>query len=74
MLPPKLETKRSTPHQTTLTLTIHEGRNRIIRRACAAVGLDLTSLKRTRIGPVLLGDLPEGDHRDLTEAELRALG
>jgi 23S rRNA pseudouridine2605 synthase len=74
MLPPKLEIKGSTPHATTLDLTIHEGRNRIIRRACAAVGLDLTSLKRTRVGPVLLGDLPEGDYRDLTEAELRALG
>ncbi len=73
MLPPKLEPRSSTPHETTLDLTIHEGRNRIIRRACAAVGLDLTSLKRIRVGPVLLGDLPEGDYRDLTEAELRAL-
>jgi 16S rRNA U516 pseudouridylate synthase RsuA-like enzyme len=36
--------------------------------------LDLTSLKRIRVGPVLLGDLPEGDYRDLTEEELRALG
>jgi 16S rRNA U516 pseudouridylate synthase RsuA-like enzyme len=38
------------------------------------VGLVLTSLKRTRVGPVLLGDLPEGEYRDLTEDELRALG
>jgi 23S rRNA pseudouridine2605 synthase len=74
MLPPNLEIRSSTPHETTLRLTIHEGRNRIIRRACAAVGLDLTSLKRIRVGPVLLGDLPEGDYRDLTEEELRALG
>ena len=74
MLPPNLEIRSSTPHETTLRLTIHEGRNRIIRRACAAVGLDLASLKRIRVGPVLLGDLPGGDYRDLTEAELRALG
>ena len=74
MLPPKVEIKSSTPQETTLDLTIHEGRNRIIRRACAAVGLVLTSLKRTRVGPVLLGDLPEGEYRDLTEDELRALG
>ena len=73
MYPPKLDNIRSTPHQTTLDLTIHEGRNRIIRRACAAAGLDLLHLKRTRVGPVVLGDLPEGEHRELTEDELEAL-
>jgi 23S rRNA pseudouridine2605 synthase len=73
MLPPWLEIAHVTPHHTTLNLTIHEGRNRIIRRACAAVGLNLTSLRRIRIGPILLGDLSEGDYRDLTEDELRAL-
>jgi 16S rRNA U516 pseudouridylate synthase RsuA-like enzyme len=30
-------------------------------------------LKRTRVGPVVLGDLPEGDYRDLSEDELEAL-
>jgi 23S rRNA pseudouridine2605 synthase len=73
MLPPKLTDLRRSPHQTTFRLTIHEGRNRIIRRACAAVGLDLTSLKRLRVGPVLLGDLPEGRHRELTEDEIKIL-
>jgi 23S rRNA pseudouridine2605 synthase len=69
MLPPKLANIRCSHSETTLNLTIHEGRNRIIRRACAAVGLDLISLKRLRVGPVLLGNLPEGDHRELTEEE-----
>jgi 23S rRNA pseudouridine2605 synthase len=73
MLPPKLEITRITPHRTTFNLTLHEGRNRIIHRACAAVGLDLTSLRRTRIGPVLLGNLPDGHYRNLTEDELGAL-
>jgi 23S rRNA pseudouridine2605 synthase len=58
---------------TTLRLIIHEGRNRIIRRACAAVGLNLVSLRRLRVGPVKLGDLPQGEHRPLTDAELGAL-
>ena len=58
---------------TSLDLTIHEGRNRIIRRACAAVGLRLISLHRTRVGPVTLGDLPEGEYRPLTLKELMAL-
>ena len=73
MLPPKLTHLRRTPHTTTFHLTIHEGRNRIIRRVCAAVGLDLISLRRVRIGPVVLGDLPEGDHRDLTVEEIEIL-
>ena len=73
MLPPKLQKVRATRGETTLNLTIHEGRNRIIRRACATVGLDLTRLKRIRVGPVVLRDLPEGDHRHLTEDELEAL-
>jgi 23S rRNA pseudouridine2605 synthase len=73
MLPPKLTNLRRSPHETTFHLTIHEGRNRIIRRACAAVGLDLLSLKRLRVGPVTLGDLPEGRYRNLTEEELEIL-
>ena len=73
MFPPKLTHLRRTPHTTTFHLTIHEGRNRIIRRACATVGLDLISLRRIRIGPVLLGDLPEGDHRELTDIEVEIL-
>ena len=69
MHPPKLTNLSRSRTETTLNLTIREGRNRIIRRACAAVGLDLISLKRLRIGPVILGDLPEGTTRELTEAE-----
>jgi 23S rRNA pseudouridine2605 synthase len=70
---PELTNLRRTPHITTLDMTIHEGRNRIIRRACAAVGLRLISLRRTRVGPVSLGDLPEGEYRPLTARELEAL-
>lgn len=73
MTPPAVSKPNPDKHKTTLRLTIHEGRNRIIRRACAAVGLDLLALKRVRVGPVLLGDLPEGRHRPLTEEELGAL-
>jgi 23S rRNA pseudouridine2605 synthase len=73
MHPPHLSNLRRTPDATTLNLTIHEGRNRIIRRACGAVGLRLISLRRIRVGPVTLGDLPEGDHRPLTAEELEAL-
>jgi 23S rRNA pseudouridine2605 synthase len=71
MRPPMLTNLHaSSPRETTFHLTLHEGRNRIIRRACRAVGLDLLSLKRLRIGPVALGDLPEGHIRELTEVEI----
>lgn len=74
MLPPKLtRLRRRSPEKTTLNLIIHEGRNRIIRRACAVVGLTLLSLKRVRVGPVRLGNLPEGSYRELTEKELNIL-
>lgn len=73
MFPPRITGLQSGPRYTTFDLTIHEGRNRIIRRACAAVGLDLTALHRTRVGPVILGDLPKGRYRPLTPSELAAL-
>lgn len=73
MSPPAISRIKKSGHHTTLHLTIHEGRNRIIRRACAVVGLGLVSLQRVRIGPVRLGDLREGEHRPLTDAELEGL-
>jgi 23S rRNA pseudouridine2605 synthase len=74
MLPPKLICLRRAEEKIILSLTIHEGRNRIIRRACAAVGLTLLVLRRVRVGPVKLWDLPQGQYRALTDEELRALG
>jgi 23S rRNA pseudouridine2605 synthase len=73
MLSPKLTRLCHTREKTILHLTIHEGRNRIIRRACAAVGLHLISLKRVRVGPVWLGVLPKGRYRSLTKEELKIL-
>lgn len=54
-------------------LTIHEGRNRIVRRMFEALGYQLTTLVRTRIGPVVLGDMASGDTRELTSKELGTL-
>jgi 23S rRNA pseudouridine2605 synthase len=73
MHPAEITNLRRSKQTTTLEVTIHEGRNRIIRRACLAVGLALISLHRTRVGPVTLGDLPEGEYRALTPSEIKAL-
>ena len=54
-------------------VTLHEGRNRIVRRMVASQGFELTALIRTRIGPVLLGDLAPGTTRELSGRELGTL-
>lgn len=56
-----------------LAVTIHQGRNRQVRRMCALAGLRVERLVRVREGPVRLGDLPPGRWRALTAEELAAL-
>lgn len=56
-----------------LRFILTEGRNRQIRRMCDLVELDVTDLIRTRIGPLELGDLPEGKWRPITSEEKAAL-
>lgn len=58
---------------TTVKFTLHEGRNRQIRKMCEKVGLKIISLRRIAIGSVMLGDLPVGKWRYLTEDEVKAL-
>lgn len=54
-------------------LTIHEGRNRQVRRMCDAIGHPVLRLVRTRIGPLADRDLAPGEWRPLTPDEVRAL-
>jgi 23S rRNA pseudouridine2604 synthase len=56
-----------------LRFVLKEGRNRQIRRMCELVDLQVVDLLRVRIGPLQLGDLPEGRWRLLTAAEREAL-
>ncbi|HEY8217063.1 MAG TPA: pseudouridine synthase [Acidimicrobiia bacterium] len=56
-----------------LELTIHEGRKRQVRRMCAAVGLSVNRLVRTRIGPLADTRLAPGAWRNLRPNEVRAL-
>lgn len=61
------------PGRAVLQITIHEGRNRQIRKMCEAVGLTVARLKRTSVGPVKLGMLKPGTWRELTPLELSGL-
>jgi 23S rRNA pseudouridine2604 synthase len=57
----------------TLRFILTEGRNRQIRRMCSLVRLRVRDLQRIRVGPVLLGNLPEGQWRPLSHKERAAL-
>jgi 23S rRNA pseudouridine2605 synthase len=56
-----------------LELTLHEGRNRQVRRMCEAVGHPVRRLHRTRYAGLGLGGLAPGEWRELTVAEVRSL-
>ena len=59
--------------ETALEVTIHDGRNRQVRRLCEREGLYVRKLTRVAEGPLLLGDLDEGKWRRLTASEIRKL-
>ncbi len=64
---------RENTFDTVLLISIHEGRNRQVRRMIDAIGHQVVSLKRVKFGPVELGSLPAGMWRSLTAAEIEKL-
>jgi len=56
-----------------IVVTIHEGRNRQVRRMFAAVGHEVVSLKRVGFATIKLHDLPRGQWRRLTDVEVKKL-
>lgn len=56
-----------------LHITIHEGRNRQVRRMCDAAGMKVRRLTRISEGTLQLGDLPSGQWRYLSESEIHRL-
>lgn len=73
IVPAQVEIISRGEKQWVLSVTIHQGLNRQVRRMCAKVGLTVHRLRRMREGSLLLGSLPKGAWRDLTEAEREQL-
>lgn len=71
--PPQLHLLGQAGNRATFEITIHEGRNRQIRRMCQAAGMTVLRLKRIREGTLELGDLPVGHWRYLTAEEIEKL-
>jgi 23S rRNA pseudouridine2605 synthase len=61
------------PNRVVVEIIICEGRNRQIRKMCEELGLDVARLKRTAVGSVRLGMLPQGKWRELTNDEIKSL-
>ena len=65
--------KDSGPRGSIVEITLHSGKNRIVRRMLDAVGHPVTRLARTRLGPLRLGNLRPGQTRPLSGEEIAAL-
>ncbi len=73
-MPSKVTVKHREESRSILIITISEGRNRQVRKMCAAVGHEVLRLCRVAEGPLQLASLKPGEFRHLTPAEIKALG
>jgi len=73
IIPAQVELLESDTRQALLQVTIHQGKNRQIRRMCAQVGLQVLRLRRIREDSLSLGNLEPGKWRYVTETEIKSL-
>lgn len=71
--PARVERVGGSASHSWLRITIHEGRNRQVRRMCEAVGHQVSRLKRVRLAFLELGELQPGQYRQLSAAEVARL-
>jgi pseudouridine synthase len=71
--PARVRLLRAGAESSELSIELHEGRNRQVRRMCDAVGHPVRSLRRVRVGPLTVDGLVPGSSRLLSPAEVAAL-
>ena len=71
--PAQVRMVKSSDQNDWISVTIHEGRNRQVRRMCEAVSLFVVRLRRVRYGSLEIGSLKPGQFRNLTDAEVKGL-
>jgi 23S rRNA pseudouridine2605 synthase len=79
----ELDGKRVVPHEfrivretadgVLLSVVVHEGMNRIVRRMMESAGIEVAKLTRARVGPLSVAGIPRGGYRELTPGELATL-
>jgi pseudouridine synthase len=72
-LPAKASFLKKAMRNSWLSITLYEGRNKQVKRMCAAVGHPVLKIKRIRFGSLKLGRLSPGDYRHLTKDEVKGL-
>ncbi len=72
-LPAKATFLKMAMRNSWLSITLYEGRNKQVKRMCAAAGHPVLKIKRVRFGSLKLGRLPAGDYRHLTKDEVKGL-
>ena len=72
-LPAKAYFLKKTLKNSWITVTLYEGRNRQVKRMCAALEHPVLKLKRIGFGTLYLDDLPQGRYRNLSQDEVKSL-
>jgi pseudouridine synthase len=70
VVPKEVRLFRETSEGVAVLIVIHEGLYHVVRRMMEAVGIEMTKLRRTRLGPLRIQGIPSGAWRDLTPGEL----
>jgi 23S rRNA pseudouridine2605 synthase len=73
VVPEEFRIVRETGEGVLLTIVVHEGLNRVVRRIMEAAEVPVERLRRIRVGPLSIAGIPRGAHRDLSEGEVQSL-
>jgi 23S rRNA pseudouridine2605 synthase len=73
VVPHEFRIVRETADGVLLSVVVHEGMNRIVRRMMESAGIEVTKLSRVRVGPLSIAGIPRGGYRELTPGELTSL-